>query len=328
MCATSGTPIGTSVREGLPAAPPRVDRDAADLEGLRRVGASSRRRWRSRAGASSPGVTTAELDAWPRACSPATAPARRRTLVYGFPGAICISVDDEAVHGIPGPRRLRARRRSSSSTSRPSSTATSPTRRSRAVAALRGARGAWPRTRRAALAPAARRGARRRAGERHRRAPSRPRSAARVRRPAASSPATASAARSTSRRPCRTTTSRACASALTRGLVITIEPIIGAGAARLLQDDDGWTIRTRDGTLTAHAEHTVVVTRWRIAAGAHVRELRSQHPGTRGVLVDRVNEQLTRREALVAALAATTLGGGALLAPALRAPQRPRPTSA
>src|SRR5919202_1121552 len=29
-------------------------------------------------------------------------------LVYGFPGAVCISVDDEAVHGLPGPRRLRA----------------------------------------------------------------------------------------------------------------------------------------------------------------------------------------------------------------------------
>jgi branched-chain amino acid transport system substrate-binding protein len=34
-----------------------------------------------------------------------------------------------------------------------------------------------------------------------------------------------------------------------------------------------------------------------------------------GVLVDRVNEQLTRREALVAALAATALGGGALARP-------------
>ena len=29
----------------------------------------------------------------------------------------------------------------------------------------------------------------------------------------------------------------------------------------LRQDADGWTVRTRDGSLTAHAEHTVVVTR-------------------------------------------------------------------
>ena len=52
-----------------------------------------------------------------------------------------------------------------------------------------------------------------------------------------------------------------------------------------------------------------------IAAGAHVGALRSQHPGARGVVVDRVNEQLTRRDALVAALAATALGGGALVRP-------------
>jgi methionyl aminopeptidase len=48
---------------------------------------------------------------------------------------------------------------------------------------------------------------------------------------------------------------------LTPGLVITIEPTISAGGEALLQDADGWTVRTRDGSLTAHAEHTVVVTR-------------------------------------------------------------------
>ena len=47
---------------------------------------------------------------------------------------------------------------------------------------------------------------------------------------------------------------------LTPGLVITIEPTISAGGGALLQDADGWTVRTRDGSLTAHAEHTVVVT--------------------------------------------------------------------
>jgi methionyl aminopeptidase len=43
--------------------------------------------------------------------------------------------------------------------------------------------------------------------------------------------------------------------------VITIEPIISAHGEALHQDADGWTVRTRDGSLTAHAEHTVVVTR-------------------------------------------------------------------
>jgi methionyl aminopeptidase len=48
---------------------------------------------------------------------------------------------------------------------------------------------------------------------------------------------------------------------LTPGLVITIEPTISAGGRGLRQAADGWTVRTQDGSLTAHAEHTVVVRR-------------------------------------------------------------------
>ena len=48
---------------------------------------------------------------------------------------------------------------------------------------------------------------------------------------------------------------------LTEGLVLTIEPMISAGSAQAIQDDNGWTIRTRDGSLAAHCEHTLVITR-------------------------------------------------------------------
>ena len=49
---------------------------------------------------------------------------------------------------------------------------------------------------------------------------------------------------------------------LTEGLVITIEPIISAGSARDRRSlRIGWTIRTRDGSLAAHHEHTIVITR-------------------------------------------------------------------
>ncbi|HET9105369.1 MAG TPA: type I methionyl aminopeptidase [Solirubrobacteraceae bacterium] len=48
--------------------------------------------------------------------------------------------------------------------------------------------------------------------------------------------------------------------ALADGLVITIEPIISAGDGSLAQADDGWTIVTADGALSAHAEHTIVIT--------------------------------------------------------------------
>jgi methionyl aminopeptidase len=47
---------------------------------------------------------------------------------------------------------------------------------------------------------------------------------------------------------------------LTEGLVITIEPLIAAGRGAVYQDTDGWTIRTADGSVTAHHEHTLVVT--------------------------------------------------------------------
>ena len=46
---------------------------------------------------------------------------------------------------------------------------------------------------------------------------------------------------------------------LTDGLVITIEPIIAAGAGAVVGCDDGWTVRTVDGSLSAHFEHTIVI---------------------------------------------------------------------
>lgn len=47
---------------------------------------------------------------------------------------------------------------------------------------------------------------------------------------------------------------------LTEKLVVAIEPIITAGSPDMITDRDGWTIRTKDGSLTAHFEHTVVIT--------------------------------------------------------------------
>lgn len=46
---------------------------------------------------------------------------------------------------------------------------------------------------------------------------------------------------------------------LTEGLVLTIEPIIAAGNAVVSLDCDGWTYRTVDGSLSAHYEHTLVI---------------------------------------------------------------------
>jgi methionyl aminopeptidase len=47
---------------------------------------------------------------------------------------------------------------------------------------------------------------------------------------------------------------------LTAGLVLTVEPIIAMGTARPMDSGDGWTVKTADGGLSAHYEHTLVIT--------------------------------------------------------------------
>jgi methionyl aminopeptidase len=59
---------------------------------------------------------------------------------------------------------------------------------------------------------------------------------------------------------------------LERGLAIAIEPMftLGGSAVRVL--DDGWTVETGDGSLAAHEEHTIAVTRdgpWVLTAREH-----------------------------------------------------------
>ena len=47
---------------------------------------------------------------------------------------------------------------------------------------------------------------------------------------------------------------------LTEGMVLAIEPMVNAGAPAVKVLADGWTAVTRDGSLSAHFEHTVAVT--------------------------------------------------------------------
>lgn len=46
---------------------------------------------------------------------------------------------------------------------------------------------------------------------------------------------------------------------LNQGLVIAIEPMINLGTYKVVQEADGWTIRTQDRKPSAHFEHTVAV---------------------------------------------------------------------
>jgi methionyl aminopeptidase len=48
---------------------------------------------------------------------------------------------------------------------------------------------------------------------------------------------------------------------LKEGMVLAIEPMVNAGGSDVKILDDGWTAVTKDGTLSAHFEHSVAVTR-------------------------------------------------------------------
>jgi methionyl aminopeptidase len=48
---------------------------------------------------------------------------------------------------------------------------------------------------------------------------------------------------------------------LTEGLVLTIEPLISERRTAIMKGKDGWTLRTRDGCLAAHYEHTMIITK-------------------------------------------------------------------
>jgi methionyl aminopeptidase len=79
----------------------------AELKKLKTIGHIVRKTLDHMAAAARIGMTTAELDGLGRKhlveAGAEPAPAK----VYGFPGAACISVNDEAVHGIPGNRVLQ-----------------------------------------------------------------------------------------------------------------------------------------------------------------------------------------------------------------------------
>jgi methionyl aminopeptidase len=49
-------------------------------------------------------------------------------------------------------------------------------------------------------------------------------------------------------------------SRLSVGLVVAIEPMVNLGGPDVIIEDDGWTAVTKDGSLSAHFEHSVAVT--------------------------------------------------------------------
>ncbi len=77
---------------------------------------------------------------------------------------------------------------------------------------------------------------------------------------------------------------------LVPGMTLAIEPMINQGTWQITQDDDGWTYRTTDGSLSAHFEHTIAITE----EGCDILTLRTAADRT-GLLAESHPEALAQR---------------------------------
>jgi methionyl aminopeptidase len=234
-------------------------RSRTEFQKLRAIGKIVRMVLDEMAAAVRPGITTAELDLIGAAalarCGADASPA----LVYGFPGTACISVNEQAIHGIPGARTILE-----GDLVKLDVTAQKDGFVADAAVTVRAGRVSPAADALAACAessfrqalPAARAGNRvydiGRAVEREVR----------------------SSGFSVIKELCGHGVGRTIheepvvpnyhdrrfRARLTEGLVITIEPIIAAGNGQARLQPDQWTIATADGSLSAHYEHTLVIT--------------------------------------------------------------------
>lgn len=78
-----------------------------ELAGLQEIGRIVANVLAAMGAAIAPGMTSAELDALGRKLLEAAGARPAPELAYGFPGATCISINEEIAHGIPGRRVIR-----------------------------------------------------------------------------------------------------------------------------------------------------------------------------------------------------------------------------
>jgi len=235
-------------------------RSQSQFEKLRTIGRIVRRALDTTAAAVRPGITTRELDAIGARVLSAHGAESAPPKVYGFPGALCISVNDEAIHGIPGDRviqhgdlvKLDLVAEKDGYYADAAITVTVGEIGETAAALVRCAESAFY------LATKAARAGNRvydigRAVEQETR-----RCGFHVLRDLCGHGVGETIHEPPSVPNYHDPRFR---ERLTEGLVITIEPIIAAGTGRSQLQRDRWTVRTADRSLSAHYEHTIVITR-------------------------------------------------------------------
>lgn len=229
-----------------------------DLEGMERVGRLVAEAHAYLAAQVAPGMTTGELDElgarYLRTRGARSAPH----LTYGFPGFNLVSVNDEIVHGIPGPRRLLPGdlvkiditaeldgfvADAARSIALPAATPVARRLAQCARAAFSAALGvAGPGTPIRGLGRAVERTAKR-AGF----AVLRELCGHGVGRTIHEAPSVPNFDDPNEH------------STLHEGLVLALEPMLSSRPTRVREDADGWTLRTHNGALAAHYENTIVI---------------------------------------------------------------------
>src|SRR5690349_8220426 len=231
-----------------------------DLAGLKAIGRIVGMVLREMAAHVRPGITTAELDAIGARMLAAHGARSAPSMVYGFPGAVCISINDEALHGIPGERVVAA-----GDLVKLDLVAEKDGYMADAAITVPVAPVSETARKLARCAERAFHKAMQVARAHHRISEIGRAVETEVKR----------SGYSVMRDFCGHGVGRTiheepqvpnyeeprARQRLSEGLVITVEPIIAAGGGAGVRDKDNWTIRTADRSLAAHFEHTIVVTR-------------------------------------------------------------------
>jgi methionyl aminopeptidase len=229
-----------------------------DFDGLMRIGRIVGMTIKVMAEAMRPGMTTAELDAVGAAYLKAQGAQSAPQLVYKFPGATCISINEEVAHGIPGGRVIQTGDLVNIDVSAELGGYYADSGGTYPVPPIKPEYQKICDCARAALQrsiEAARAGQRINAVGKAVELQARACSLNVIRELSGHG-----VGRSIHEKPSIPNyfTKRA-DERLTDGLVITLEPFITNGMGRVYTADDGWTIKTPEGTRTAQYEHTIIV---------------------------------------------------------------------
>jgi methionyl aminopeptidase len=209
-----------------------------------------------------PGVSTGHLDRLAAAFFASHGARSGPILTYGYPGSICISVDEQVVHGVPGKRVLEPGELVSLDVAAEVGGYHADGAITVPVGSVDGQRRKLIGATRAALAVGIREAqpgatladvgaAIERTTEEHGFHVFRELTGHGIGRAMHENPTVFNWAAPEATR------------VLEPGLVITIEPMIAGGGTRLLVERDGWTVRTADRSPSAHEEHTIMVSRRR-----------------------------------------------------------------